>query len=373
MSTAFLRRARRDPTEGETEEQKGEILSREDEFLVRLALMSIIFLGMVALTSVLYVARPVIVPIVAAFVVGLMVAPIGERFQQFGVPKLLINLLILANVAAAAVLASIFLAPKIEIFFADLPFQMQKISSQLELIMRPLDNLQSAMSSKTAPSTAGDAKSSAFDAKAIAVYALGALTPAVTQILIFAFALIMFLIDRPLIKRAIVMAFETRERRLEALKFVNQMEASLSQYLSTVFVINLGVAVLTTLMLFALGMPGYIPLGVAAFFLNFLPIIGPLVLKGGLLLLGLATYPTIIQGLIPVTLYTVLVMIESNFVTPFLVGRRFSMPPLVVFISIMFWTWLWGLTGALLAMPLLVIGSTIIDRYLTEEKLTLPG
>ncbi len=302
-----------------------------------------------------------------------MIAPIGERVQNLGIPSSVTNLVIIANIASIVLLAYIFVTPKLELLFADLPFQFQKISAQIDTILRPLENLQSAMGPKPSGDKAAEAKGMAFDAKAIAVYTLGAVSPALTQIFIFGFALVMFLIDRPLIKKAIVLGFPSRESRLEALKFVNQVESSLSKYLSTVFVINLCVGLIVTLTLFAVGMPGYIALGLVAFLLNFLPFVGPLLLKGGLLLLGLAAYPTLLQGVVPALLYAAIVLVESNFVTPFLVGRKFAMPPLLVFISIVFWTWLWGLTGALLSMPLLVIASAIVDRFVTEDKLTLPG
>lgn len=376
MSIALLRRRQkgRPGSAGKASvEEEPASLSDDDRLILRVALISLIFLGLVGVTFVLFIARPVILPIAAAFVIGLMIAPIGERLQKFGVPNAIINIVIMANLASLIVISYIFFAPKLETMFAEMPAQFQKVSQQIDHLLRPLENLQAALGPKTADGKGAETKAFSFDAKQIAVYALAAISPAMTQILIFAFALVMFLIDRPLIKKAIVLAFNSREDRLEAIKFVNQVEASLSQYLSTVFVINAVVGTLTAIVLFLVGMPGYLAIGIVAFLLNFLPFVGPLLLKGALLLLGIAAFPTLLQGVLPVLLYAVIVLVESNFVTPILVGRKFSMPPLLVFISIIFWTWLWGIVGALLAMPLLVIASAIVDRFITEDKTSLPG
>jgi predicted PurR-regulated permease PerM len=346
---------------------------QDDRLIVRFAALSCIFIGIITLTWVLFVAKPVIVPIVAAFVAGLIIAPIGERIQSAGISSSLANFIILACLIAGGFFIWYFLGTRLAAFVVDLPNQVQLIAEKVGGVLQSLDWLQSAVG-KPASGTAENKSALAIDVKATALYIFGAVSPAITQILIFLFALVMFLIDRPLVKRAIVMAFRSRENRLEALRFVNQVEASLSRYLSTVFVINLGVGAATMALMFAIGMPGYIPLGIAAFFLNFLPFVGPLVLKVLLIPFGLAVFPTLAHGLLPVTIYALLILVESNFVTPVLVGRNFSMRPLAVFTSIVFWTWLWGLPGALLAMPILVIVATVIDRFLTEEKPSaLPG
>lgn len=346
---------------------------RSEKALLRYASVSCIFLGLVAFIWVLVVARPIILPVVTAFIIGLIAAPLGERIQKLGIPTTLANLIIISNLVAIFLLAYAIIGPKVGAYFADFPDKAQKIAIEFERVLRPLEQLQSAIGRASNPGDAKPGSPVAVDIKALAVSGVGALSPALTQIFIFAFSLVLFLIDRPLIKNAIVLAFNTREKRLEVLRFVNQIEDSLSQYLSTVLLINIGIGVITTSLLFALDVPGYAALGVFAFLLNFLPFIGPLFMKGVLLLLGIATYPTLVQGLLPFIFYTLVVVIESNIVTPVLVGRKFSMRPLAVFMSIVFWTWLWGVVGALLAVPILVICSTVIDRFVTEDKISLPG
>jgi predicted PurR-regulated permease PerM len=99
--------------------------------------------------------------------------------------------------------------------------------------------------------------------------------------------------------------------------------------------------------------------------LNFVPYFGPV---AGIILLatvGILTFDTLGQGLLPSGWYLLLHLLEANCITPILLGRRFTLNPVVVFISLIFWTWLWGVLGALLSVPILVSIKVICDRLPT--------
>lgn len=343
-----------------------------DVWLYRFAAMSLIFVGFIAFVWMLYVARPVLVPIAAAIIFGLVLAPLGEKLQQLGIPSMAANAVIITNVFAAIYIVIRLTSPHFEDIIATMPAQMDAIGKKLSVIIDPLETLQNHLSTATGSSDPSPAKRANPDIKAAAVYVFSSITPAITQIGIFFIFLILFLLDRSVIKRSLVLGFEAREDRLEALKTINQIEKGLGVYLSTVILINLGVAAATMLALYLAGMKSYILLGIVAFLVNFLPFAGPLAMKLFLLLLGLVTYQSWLQGLMPAILYTIIVVIESNFITPLIVGKRFTVRPIIVFGSIVFWTWLWGLSGGLLAMPITVIASSILDRFFGEDKIDLP-
>ena len=325
-------------------------------------------MGIVAVIFSLYVARPVIVPILAAVVVGLVVAPLSERVQRMGVRPLYANLALATILTGIFALLYFFASQGVSNLVADLPRQIQTIADLLMQALEPLERIQASINGGAAKGSAA-----AIDVKSIALYVVSSFSPAVAQVFIFIFALILFSLDRAFLKRSLVMAFRDRDARLDALRFVNKLEADLSRYLSIAFVVNGAVGTLTALLLFLLGMPGYLLLGVCAFVLNFLPFVGPIALKALLAVLGLAAFPTFFQGMLPVLAYTLVVLVESNAITPYLVGRQFSVRPIVVFIAIVFLSWLWGLAGALLALPLVVIASTLIQSFVTEESVPLPG
>ncbi|NOS72606.1 MAG: AI-2E family transporter [Verrucomicrobia bacterium] len=95
---------------------------------------------------------------------------------------------------------------------------------------------------------------------------------------------------------------------------------------------------------------------------NFVPYFGPV---AGVIVLGTVgflTFDTFWQAVLPPAWYLLLHTLEANLITPVLLGRRFTLNPVVIFVSLIFWTWLWGVPGALLSVPILVSIKVICDR-----------
>jgi len=143
-----------------------------------------------------------------------------------------------------------------------------------------------------------------------------------------------------------------------------EIERNISGYLFTITLMNAAVGLLTGLAAYLFGMSDAILWGVAAFLLNYLPIFGPLLGTAMLFLAGLVTFDTIWQALLPAAAYLVIHIIEGETITPMLLARRFILNPVLVIISVVFWYWMWGVAGALLAVPMLAALKIICDRIL---------
>jgi predicted PurR-regulated permease PerM len=125
---------------------------------------------------------------------------------------------------------------------------------------------------------------------------------------------------------------------------------------------NAAVGIATGLAMWLTGVGDPILWGSVAFLLNYVPIIGPALGVLIFLLAGLLTHDTLWQALLPAGLYLGLHLIEGESVTPMLLARRFTLNPVLVIISLVFWFWMWGVTGAILAVPMLAITKIICDR-----------
>jgi predicted PurR-regulated permease PerM len=112
-----------------------------------------------------------------------------------------------------------------------------------------------------------------------------------------------------------------------------------------------------------LGMPNPVLWGVVAGLLNFIPYFGPLVVVLVLVLAGFLSFESTLGALTPSISYLAIHALESNFITPAALGRRLTLNPVVIFLSLMFWTWLWGVPGALLAVPLLMTLKIFCDHF----------
>jgi predicted PurR-regulated permease PerM len=160
----------------------------------------------------------------------------------------------------------------------------------------------------------------------------------------------------------LVRSMPTLRDKKRAIEINNEIQENISKYLATVSLINLGLGLLVTAGLYFMGVPNAAMWGIFAAVLNFVPYFGAV---AGVMLLaavGILTFDTLGLSLLPAAWYLLLHLLEANLLTPLLLGRRFTLNPVVIFISLIFWMWLWGVPGALLSVPILVSIKVVCDR-----------
>jgi predicted PurR-regulated permease PerM len=152
------------------------------------------------------------------------------------------------------------------------------------------------------------------------------------------------------------------EHKRRAVEISQQVEEDVSIYLSTIITMNLLVGIAVGIEVWLCGMPDPVLWAAIAFALNFVPILGPFVGIGLFVLAGFMQFDGAGLALLPGALYLATHIIEGELVTPAILARRFTLNPVAVIISIIFWYWMWGVPGAVLAVPMLAIGKIICDR-----------
>jgi len=140
-----------------------------------------------------------------------------------------------------------------------------------------------------------------------------------------------------------------------------QIESNISAYLVTVTIMNAAVGIATALVMWACGVGDPVLWGVVAFLLNYVPIMGPLVGVVLFLFAGLLAISSLWQALLPAGLYFLIHVAEGEAITPMLLARRFTLNPVLVIISLIFWFWMWGVPGAILSVPMLAIAKIVCD------------
>jgi predicted PurR-regulated permease PerM len=330
----------------------------------------LILLGFVA-----YLARPILLPIVAAIIVGSTIGPVADRVNRLGVPPLiaslaivtlfLLALYILVIAMSAPVSSWIGRAPELQAIFKEKLSALERPLSALREISGAINNLQNAGS---APNLAVDVnRGSVIDG------VLSFLTPALTEFVIFFGSLLLFLAGRKEMKKKLTLSFMERQARLTTLRIIADIESSLTAYVFTVSAINLALGVCTGIAMYLIGLPNALMLGVAAAILNYLPYIGPATTTVVLFLVSLVTFPTLTHAILAPCVFVALAFLEGQLVTPAILGHRLIINPLAVFLAIAFWAWLWGPMGAFLAVPLLLIGIIIGRHLFPADEIELPG
>jgi predicted PurR-regulated permease PerM len=198
------------------------------------------------------------------------------------------------------------------------------------------------------------------------------LSPTLTEFLLFAATLILFIASWRDLRRALVMTFGDRDTRLRTLRILNEIEVSLGSYLLMVTAINLGVGVATGIICAATGMPNPAGLGALAATLNFFPIIGPVATFVVLTAVGVMSFSTLSAGLMAPLAFVGLTFLEGHFVTPTIIGRRLELNALAVLMALAFWTWLWGPMGGFLSSPMLIVGLILKEHLMPADAPQLP-
>jgi predicted PurR-regulated permease PerM len=193
--------------------------------------------------------------------------------------------------------------------------------------------------------------------------AAGSVLSGITTITIV-FVLSLFLLaSGNLFYEKIVQSFTRMSEKKRALRVVYDVEREVSRYLLTVALINTGLGVVIALGLWALGMPNPMLWGAAAALLNFLPYIGALMNMVMVGIIALISFDSLAYAMLAPAFVLLCNIVEGQFVTPLVVGRRLEINSVAIFIAIDFWSWMWGFVGALLAVPLLVIVKVFCDHF----------
>ena len=190
--------------------------------------------------------------------------------------------------------------------------------------------------------------------------------------MIFFTTLFFVLLDRDSLRKHMILLFKDQDDRLRVIRILNDVERNLSRYIGTVTVINLAIGVITAVGAWLLGFNTPVLFGALAFVCNYIPYIGPAIVTVALFAVGLISFPSLAYAAIAPCLFVALTTFEGHIVTPNVVGRRLTLNPLGVFLSLAFWTWLWGPIGAFLSVPFLIFGLVIVRHLLVADDVELP-
>ena len=318
--------------------------------------VAVILLAAIAAAMALRVAQGLFAPIVLALVIGVVLAPLVDRLTRAGLaaaPAALMGLLV---ALAAAALFVLFLEPYVTDLVERAPrlwAEAQEAIANLRHVMRGVEKVadsvaQALDSGQGAAPAAGGTAAQVAEALPDVTDAIGYAPALAGQILIFVGALFFFLLSRGEIYGWIGRALPEfdSERLLAAERLV-------SRYFLTIALINAVLGALVALVLALVGMPSPVLWGGLAFVMNFVPYLGPAIFALALGVAGILTFDGVL-GVAPVACYVALNTLEGQFVTPTLIGRTLAINPLLVFLTLTGWLWLWGAVGGIVALPLLV-------------------
>jgi predicted PurR-regulated permease PerM len=337
------------------------------------ALISTLGMGFLALIAALYFGRPVLLPVVAGLIVGITLSPLIEFGARFGIPAAVSGIVVVLVVSTViAILVTFFATPLTE-WITRAPEIGAAVQKKMRVFEYPLSVLGSIKSALMPAAAKGPTVSVETSPAEVVGTVLLAVTPAVSQFVVFFGTLIFFLITNIQLRRKLIISFGTRDARLRTMRIWNDIEDNLADYLGLVTMINIALGLVTMAMLYVIGFPNPVTFGLLTMGLNFVPYLGPAIVALVLFAVGLVAMPTLAQATLAPALFVAIATLEGHFITPSIIGRRLTLSPFLVFLSLVFWTWLWGPVGAFLAVPLLIVSFVVLGHIWPREETNLPG
>ncbi len=334
--------------------------------LKEISAWSLVVLAAIAVGFVLYATRDIMLPVVAAFVVGVMLGPTARRLEALHVPRPLVALLLVAGVSLILAFVILLIFPRVSELANGLPGMIASLKEKLQVfdgLVKAWRHLAKTMGEPTSADTiAIPTPGISWVPSTISI-----LLPPITGFLFFLVMLLLVISEWPDLRRGLVMTFASRDSRLTVLKILNEIEAELASYLLIVSLINVCVGTLAGIICWLTGMPNALGFGALAATLNFIPIVGPIAMFVVLLVVGVVAEPTFLWGLLPAAGFLTVITIEGQFVTPMIIGRHLELNALAVLLSLAFWTWLWGPMGAFLSSPILMVALILRQRLYVDE------
>ena len=309
-------------------------------------------------------------PVTAALVVAIALVPMLEWFERRGVPpKLASGLCVMIFLAIAIFALAAIVIPAID-WIALIPQRINRVTDALAPLLDLYSNLE-----KFIDKTAARISIEADNARTVRVETpnsmLGLITAsaphAAVQLFFSLLVIYFFLAGWTGMRKRTIVSRGSFEGALTTARVIQQTVDATSTYIGTITVINVCLGGLTAAILWALGMDSPLMWGGIVAVLNYIPYLGPIAAALLLALGGLMTFVDPWAALLPPAIFISLHLIEANALTPMIVGKRLTINPLLILVSLSFWAWVWGTVSALLALPLLIIFKTVFAAAGTPD------
>lgn len=332
--------------------------------LVRTRSFGLNVLLLIVVMYTLYIGRAFFLPIVLAILLSFVFAPTMRWLRRIHVPDAIGAGLIVATLLGVVGVGIYNLADPAQEWLAKAPDIMRQLEGKIRVIKKPVEEVSEATKRVEEMANVGQS-----NVRTVQVQQ----EPLATTILsetgeflfgaISTFILLLFLLaSGNLFLQKIVRVLPRLDDKKRAVEVAREMEREISTYLFTIALINTGLGAVTAVAMYLLGMPNPILWGVMVALLNFIPYVGDIVSIVVLAVVALLTFDNLGHALLVPFVYYVITALEGQLITPMILGRRFTLNPVVIFISLMFWGWIWGIPGALLAVPFLVSFKILCDH-----------
>jgi predicted PurR-regulated permease PerM len=314
-------------------------------------------LFLLAIFYTIYFLRSLLLPLVLALLLSFLLRPIVRGLARLKIPPLIGAALLLLSLVGALGYGVSFLAAPAAGWIEKAPYSLRQLQQRLTPIKKPMAQVAQASGAieKLTAAESAPAKTPTVEVRQhpitdrIFANTSGLLVSTLTMVILLYF---MLAYDEVFLAKLIKL-MPTLSDKKRAVTIAHEIQGQISRYLFTITMINIGLGIAVGTAVGFLGLPNPMLWGVLVTLLNFIPYLGAFAGICIMLLAALLSFNSLGFALIFPATYLALATIEGNFITPVVMGRSLTLNPVLVLLSLMFWGWIWGVVGVILAVPIL--------------------
>ncbi len=316
----------------------------------------------------LYFARGIFLPIALALLLSFLLAPVVRALRRLHIPGSVSAAIVILGVLGAAVLGFYRLSGPAAEWIQRAPEGLEHVERRIRQLQRPVEEVRQAAEEveRQVERIAGGESTRTQEVsvrdQTITSVILNRTGSFLASAAIMTVLLYFLLASGDLFLRKLVRVLPRLEDKKRAIEIARGTEEHISKYLSTVTLINVALGVMVGVAMHLVGMPNPVLWGVTAGLLNFVPYLGAMVTVVFLALVSILTFDSLGRAAVAPLVYFGINALEGYVVTPMLLGRRLTLNPVVIFVGLIVWSWMWGVAGALLAVPLLATFKIFCDH-----------
>jgi predicted PurR-regulated permease PerM len=355
-----------DPEEGAAVEQP-DIKKLGEALRDRVEIRSLSITGLFVLAAfyTLYFARAFFLPIILALLLDFLLSPIIRALKRARVPEPLGAALVILLLLGGAGLAVYGLIDPAKEWAAKVPASMREAESRLRKLRTPVEQVsKTAEQVEQATKVDDGAKTQEVVVKGPSLTdRLFGTTQTLVASAVEVLILLYFLLAAGdlFLQKLIKVLPQFRDKK-KAVAIARETEASISTYLVTVTLVNLALGLTVSVVMYLLKMPNPVLWGALAALAEFVPYLGSTALIALLALAGLVTFEQVGHALMIPAAYLGVNFLQSQFLSPLILGRRLTLNPVAIFVGLVFWWWIWGVPGAFIAVPLIATFKIFCDH-----------
>jgi predicted PurR-regulated permease PerM len=319
-------------------------------------------LTVLALLYTLYFARPFLLPLAFALLLSFLFSPVVRALARWRIkPPLGAGIVVLAMLGGL-VLGAYELAGPVQSWAAKAPETLSIAQKKIRALLRPIERASKQIETATGTGAASPSREVVVRQESTVSKIVGVTQHFMATALQVVILLYFLLAAGDLFLQKLIKVLPTLSDKRKAVEIARETEASISTYLLTTALMNVGEGVVVALAMWLLGMPNPLLWGALVVLLEFIPYLGAVMAVGVLGIAAITVYDTVGQALLVPGAFLLVNAVQANLVSPMLMGHKLKLNPVALLVGLAFWFWIWGIAGAFIAVPLLATFKIFCDH-----------